>query len=478
MQNLQCDDCKQTYTPHTWQAQVQVRQRVPHKRTFLFLEQLILKHNAHEKAINIRQMHEGLDFQYKLQSHANRIISFVCNNFVARHKHSRTLVSHDEQSGDSKYKYTNILELAPICKDDLVILEPKLQKALGGIGPLILVYKVTTSVHIVDVHTMRTHEIDTTNYWKYMFKALCTMDRLTKFIVLNVEEVDFDVNTSRAAARNKFRMVRLEVARESEFGVNDRTFIVNTHLGNFINFNDTVWGYDLAQLNMQELDDYEIDPKKNKHQLPDVVIVRKAFPKANKRQRARIWKLKHLPKEEIGENNVHALKKKSAKEQRNQQDREQADYNEFLQEIEEDPELRANINLYRDDDVINQLEQQLNSLSLTEGKPGLSPSDVALQKGSVEVDGQTRKVVKAKRTSAESMREQKKLEAQRKRDAEIFKASLKPKKPVAAADDDDSDWESVEEDYPGVKLSELLDGLTLEVNDYNDSEEDNEAMPV
>lgn len=72
---------------------------------------------------------------------------------------------------------------------------------LGGIGPLVLVYKVTTSVHIVDVHTMRTHEIDSTHYWKYMFKALCSKELLTRFIVLNVEEVDFDVNTSRAAAR-------------------------------------------------------------------------------------------------------------------------------------------------------------------------------------------------------------------------------------------------------------------------------------
>jgi len=98
-----------------------------------------------------------------------------------------------------------------------------------------------------------------------MFKALCTRDRLTKFIVLNVEEVDFDVNTSRAAARQKFRMVRLEIARESEFGVNDTTFIVNTHLGEHINYNDTVYGYDLAQLNMQELEDYEHDPKFNKH---------------------------------------------------------------------------------------------------------------------------------------------------------------------------------------------------------------------
>jgi len=263
-----------------------------------------MKHGAHDKAIKVNAANDGIDFQYNRQSHANRIINFVMTNFVAKHKNSRQLISHDEQSGDSKYKYTNIMELAPICRDDLVILDTKFQKCLGGIGPLILVYKVTTSVHIVDVHTMRTHEIDTSNYWKYCFKAMCTRDLLTRFIVLNVEDVDFDVNTSRAAARQKFRMVQLEVARESEFGVIDRTFIVNTHLGNVINFNDTVLGYDLAQLQMQELEDYENDAKRSKrNSLPDIVILRKCWPKTNKKQRSRIWKLKHLAKENDGENN-------------------------------------------------------------------------------------------------------------------------------------------------------------------------------
>lgn len=92
--------------------------------------------------------------------------------------------------------------------------------------------------------------------------------------------------------------------------------------------------------------------------MPDVVIVKKAYPKLAKRQRSRIWKLHHLNKaEEIGENNVHAMKKKSAKEAKNLADREMKDYNEFLQDIEEDPEMRANINLYKDTDVINSLEQ-------------------------------------------------------------------------------------------------------------------------
>jgi len=77
-------------------------------------------------------------------------------------------------------------------------------------------------------------------------------------------------------------MVRLEVVRASEYGEDDKTFIVNTHLGNVVNYNDTVLGYDLNSLTLQELEDYENDPQKNKHELPDVVIVKKCYPKIRK----------------------------------------------------------------------------------------------------------------------------------------------------------------------------------------------------
>jgi nonsense-mediated mRNA decay protein 3 len=37
-----------------WTALVQVRQRVHHKRTFFFLEQMLLKHNAHSDCLSIQ----------------------------------------------------------------------------------------------------------------------------------------------------------------------------------------------------------------------------------------------------------------------------------------------------------------------------------------------------------------------------------------------------------------------------------------
>jgi hypothetical protein len=66
---------------------------------------------------------------------------------------------------------------------------------------------MTTCVHVVDIKTMRTHEIASPKYWEHMFHTVCSRERLTEFIVLNIEDVDFDVETSRAAAKNKFRMV-------------------------------------------------------------------------------------------------------------------------------------------------------------------------------------------------------------------------------------------------------------------------------
>ena len=90
-------------------------------------------------------------------------------------------------------------------------------------------------------------------------------------------------------------MVQVEVARSIDFGRNNKTFIVNTHLGEVLNYNDTVLGYDLDAINLQEVE--EIDDginggKSIKGTVPHVVIVRKTFPRFRKNQKHRLWKLR------------------------------------------------------------------------------------------------------------------------------------------------------------------------------------------
>lgn len=152
-------------------------------------------------------MYDGIDFQFKNKSHAARLVDFVQNQVPIKVKSSKQLISQDLKNNTCNYKYTYSVELAPICKDDLVILPKSLSKELGGIGPMVLVYKISTFVHIVDVNTMKTYEIDQQTYWKYQFNALCGRDRLKEFVVINIENTDFDMNVSRAAARQKFKMV-------------------------------------------------------------------------------------------------------------------------------------------------------------------------------------------------------------------------------------------------------------------------------
>jgi nonsense-mediated mRNA decay protein 3 len=263
---------------------------------------------------------------------------------------------------------------------------------------------------------MQTYEIDHASYWKNEFGSLCNRRRLTEFIVINIENTDFDVNSSRAAIKNKFNLVQVEVARTNDMS---QTFLVYTHLGDILNYNDTVLGYDLAGLNLNELE--ELENTKLKKSIPDVVLVRKSYPKtrAGQQKKKRIWKLKHLPKanpedipriepeveEMVDEENeddedkpkvkkakVDKKKKKKRGERGLKDERQKEDYEEFLRDIEEDPEIRAQVNLYKDDEAINEIEKQLQGLMLDEKKETKKEkTDV------VKVGGQERKIVKATR---------------------------------------------------------------------------------
>ena len=118
----QCEDCARSFTEHTWRAIVQVRQRVPHKKTFLYLEQLILKHSAHEHATNMAQQPDGVDFQFMERSHAAKFVDFLQSVVPCGYKTSKQLVSSDTHTATYNYKYTFLVTIVPLCRDDLVLL--------------------------------------------------------------------------------------------------------------------------------------------------------------------------------------------------------------------------------------------------------------------------------------------------------------------------------------------------------------------
>jgi len=127
-----CETCHRTEAKDTWRAVVQVRQKVSHKRTFFFLEQLILKHGIHKGTTNIREVPDGLDFYFAQRNQSVKLNEFLQSVIPTRSKTSLELVGYDEHTSTATYKSTISTEIAPICKDDIVCVPQKLRNSLGS----------------------------------------------------------------------------------------------------------------------------------------------------------------------------------------------------------------------------------------------------------------------------------------------------------------------------------------------------------
>lgn len=310
---------------------MQVRQKVPHKRTFLYLEQLILKYNAHKDTINIKENYSGIDFYFGQRNSAEKFVEFLTSVTPCRVKTSKQLISMDVHTSSTSYKFTFSVELLPICKDDLVALPLKMAKQIGNITPLVLCYRVGTSINLLDPNTLQTADLSSPIYWRAPFSALADVRELTEFIVMDIEPL--------GPAKGRFLLAEATIRRASDLGANDTEYTVRTHLGGILHPGDSVMGYHLSvtQFNSPELEAIEESKAYSSH-IPDVVLVKKVYPRHRKQNAAknRNWKLKRMAREE-GE---MAPRKQDV-------DREEADYEMFLRDVEEDPELRNTIHLYK-----------------------------------------------------------------------------------------------------------------------------------
>jgi len=331
---LQCDACKKTFTPHLWVAACQLRQKVAHKKTFMLLEQLILKHNAQDQCVNIKEMSDGIDFYFANKAHCMRMVDFIGSMAPIKVKTAKELIGHDTHTNAYNYKFTFSVEIAPVCGHDLVLVPPKVQQELGGHGPVLLCLRVTTNFFFLDPARMHLCEIGGSNYFKNEFSSIATQKNLTEFVVLDVSEYN-----KTPLPGSKFVVAEMEVARANDFST---TFTVYSHLGAILNPGDSAWGYDMNSMVQNEMDRMMMENSN----LPEVILIKKKF---TKRKSKRLWKLKKLDKEAAKANNVWDRKKGGKKRQG---DKEENDEDGFLEDIEEDPELRAQIPIYKDENAI------------------------------------------------------------------------------------------------------------------------------
>ena len=430
----QCEDCKKTFTPHIWRAVVQLRQKVNHKRTFLFLEQVILKHKAQNKALNIKEHPEGVDFYFSNRSQANTFCSFIHEFLPCQLKTSRQLISVDEKSNEAEYKETFRLEIAPVCQDDLVILNEDTYKKLGSIGPVLLCYKQIKSLKFIDPITFETLDLDNNTYWRYELKSEIDRKCLSEFLILNVEEeIDYkklaekdksqrvikkivnnrkhkvqkmDLDDTKSSIKTnlsndskymellekklenkKIKIVNVKCIRNSEKEENKEIIEVRTFLGRKMHPGDVYYGYDLTRINISDENEEFLSKKKGK--IPDIILVKKKYNNYK-----RIFKLKHLKmdvddeneesvEEEKEENNENKKGKKKKQKKikhnknKNKNKNMDKDREEFLKDVGTNKEMREYIKMYKDPKAIEELNKQMDNLGIDQ--KDLNDSDLDIK---------------------------------------------------------------------------------------------------
>lgn len=81
------------------------------------------------------------------------MVDFIQSVLPIKCQHSKKLISHDIHSNVYNYKFTFSIEIVPLSKDSVVCLPKKLTQQLGGISPICLVNRVTSTIHLIDANT-------------------------------------------------------------------------------------------------------------------------------------------------------------------------------------------------------------------------------------------------------------------------------------------------------------------------------------
>lgn len=236
----------------------------------------------------------------------------------------------------------------------MVFLPGRTAKSLGGLCPLVLCTRVGTAIHFIDPNTLRIADISHQVYWRDPFQSLATSRCLIEFYVMDVELTGETVG--------KFALADVQVVKASDFGRTTQYYFARTHLGNLLKAGDVVLGYDVSTSNFNNSDFDEATAANRLSHLSDVVIVKKSYAHLRRQGGSRRWKLRDLDKDE-SPNDAATESSSSASNQQQGQSRKKTpalsgsqrmeaekaarDMEMFLQELEEDSEMRQAINVYR-----------------------------------------------------------------------------------------------------------------------------------
>jgi nonsense-mediated mRNA decay protein 3 len=299
-----CGLCQRSAMDMNWSWCVQVRQNcADFKRTFRKLEQDLIRSGMDRFIVSVEEKANGFDLYFAGKSECKTVLDFLkahlpLNCTAQPTKHGST--------------YTHSTYIAPLNKLDLVLV-PEHQKSHRV--KLMLLKRVASSIKFIDPQTGDESDITSQTYWKAQtttasssmsssskskknrsaasstggsasvtsvaaFTPFISRNRLIEFVVIDVSIPEMLGTTNNKS--EKRALYNVTVAKESDFGANDKVLYVRTHLSN-LEIGDYVLGYDLSTVNLTES---HIEAF-GESDLPDAILVHKVQKdKAPKKKKA------------------------------------------------------------------------------------------------------------------------------------------------------------------------------------------------
>lgn len=124
--------------------------------------------------------------------------------------------------------------------------------------------------------------------------------------------------------------------RSNEIG-SDNQKHSRTHLGHLLKPGDTCLAFDMSGANINE-ENFERLEKSKANKIPDVIVVKKSFGSKVSRNRRREWKLRRIEIDKASDGSSV-----------------NREFMDFLEDLEEDPVLRQNVNIYADKEKMDSM---------------------------------------------------------------------------------------------------------------------------
>ena len=212
------------------------QEHVCHLRTFFHVEQIIVT-NCFDPLSGVKRIErndQGFTFYFNSLDRASCLVGYLRDIVPAR--------SHCHQI-PSEFRYNFHVEIVPICCADLIFLPPNVSASFGAnIGPIVICTRVARKITLLDPFTLTAFSLKADEYWNAPFTHSFNRTQLVKYVVLDIilqEEEEI-------AAAKTYRLADAVVARVEDFGNNDTTFQITTHLGHILKSGDYALGYDLS----------------------------------------------------------------------------------------------------------------------------------------------------------------------------------------------------------------------------------------